>query len=156
MLIPFLLDGTVTANGGSFLESFMLNAERFSGAFAAWRITNEIFGATGSLVTFLLGMLLVLAVVIPMFTLLVALRKNVPAARTILIVNLCICALGNWLCWSVINRISNAIGVLQPPYDNIPLTALITAAVVAILWITGAVYYSSLAAKSKRFTQQQR
>jgi hypothetical protein len=127
-----------------------LAAENYSGAFAAWKITNELFGAVGGFLTFLLGSLLVFAVLIPMFSLLVALRKNVRMANTILIVNLCLCALGNLMCFSVIKRISDAIGVLQPPYHNIPLLALIMMAFVAGLWIVAAFYYSMLAAKNER------
>ena len=149
MLIPDLLDGTVTGVADSFLETFALNAETFSGAYSLWKLANEIFGAVGGYMTFLLGMLIVFAVAIPMLFLLVALRKNVRAAQIILIVNLLLCALGDWLCYGVVKKIASAIGVLQPPYDNAPLIALLTMAAAAALWAVGMAIYVSLAAKSK-------
>ncbi|MDR2547124.1 MAG: hypothetical protein LBC96_06380 [Lachnospiraceae bacterium] len=151
-LIPQLLDGSVTGFAGSFWESF--NLENFSGtnaaAFSAWNTANEIFKAVGGLFNFILGMFLVLVVLILMLSLLVALRKNIGAARGYMVANLILCALGNLLSYSVIKRMSDTIEVLQPPYHNIPTLALIMTAVVALLWIISILYYTSLVAKSKK------
>jgi len=150
-LITDLLSGALSGLSGSFVDSFALRAGGFSGAMSLWNMTRELFSAaSGGFFRFMLGMLLVIAVVIPMFFLSVALQRNLRASRKILIANLCLCAYGNWLCYTVIKRMADAIGALLPPYDKVAQNALIAMAVSAALWGLGFVYYSSLAARSER------
>lgn len=152
LIVPELVDGAIADITGSFMESFELSADIFSDASSLWDMAKEIFSAAESGVfQFVLGMLLTLIVIIPLLFLMTALRNNMSAARVLLIVNLCLCAIGNWLCYTLIAKITDSIGaIIQPPYNNATQVAIIAAVAAAVLWVVGAVFYFSLAGKSKR------
>ena len=96
------------------------------------------------------GVLLIFLIFIPLIIMLVMLRKNITAGRVLLIINTVLCCIGSTICCLFIQRLSDAIGVLPPPYNNTAFIIMLCACVTTILWIMGTIIYFVLVGKSKK------
>ncbi len=148
-LIPDMVNGTLTGVSMDVIGNFGMDQGMFSGFAWFWDVTTNISGTTrvefGKLA---LGFLVLFVALITLLCLMVALRTNWRAGRVLLIVNFGLCALADWMSYSVIRQIVDVIEYLPPPYDNAPLLVLFCAGGAAALGIIGFIIYSRFIARS--------
>jgi len=141
--------------GGDFLtESFTYNNAGSSTVLNRLQDITLVV-QTGSTAYFY-GLLLIFLIFIPLIIMLVMLRKNITAGRVMLIINTVLCCIGSIICCLFIQRLSDAIGVMPPPYNNTALIILLCTCVTTALWIMGTIIYFILVGKSKKLFNEQK
>jgi len=114
------------------------------------RLQSILRAAQDGLMNFLIGLVLIFIVFIPLIVMFFMLRRNYTVGMVLILVNTGLCAVGSFLCYSALNGIINAVGVMPRPYSGSAQVTLIVAAVAIGLWIFGLVLYLTRVAKSKK------
>jgi len=155
VMIPEMASNAVNDVINNFFENFTFSVDSFSELYGFW----DVFGALvsnvgGSVGMLVLGFVLLAIVLILLFCMITALRNNCNTARVLQIISFILCSLSSYLFYSVAARISEAVDILEAPYDSGPMIAIIMAIAAVVLWAVSIVIYFSQIEKSKSYNAQ--
>ena len=146
VMIPEMASNVAQNAINNFLEDFTFSLDSFTELYGFW----DIFGAllsnsAGSIGLLVLGFILLAVVFILIFCMITALRNNCNTARVLQIISFLLCSLSSYLFYLVTAQISEAVDILDAPYDSGPLISIVMAIAAVVLWaISIAIYFSQI------------
>ena len=152
VMIPEMAGNAVNDVINNFFESFTFSVDSFTDLYGFWDVFGALVSnAGGSVGMLVLGFVLLAIVLILLFCMITALRNNCNTARVLQIISFLLCSLSSYLFYSVTARVSEAIDILEAPYDSGPMIAIVIAIAAVILWAVSIVIYFSQIEKSKSY-----
>ena len=150
VMIPEMASNAVQDVISNFFNSFTFSADSFAELYGFWDVFGALLGnSAGSIGLLVLGFVLQAVVLILLFCMITALRNNCNTARVLQIISFFLCSLSSYLFYSVTARISEAVDILEAPYNSGTQIALGLAIVAVILWVVSIIIYFSQIEKSK-------
>jgi hypothetical protein len=145
-LLEMILSGRLTSFDNFDINTIIVIADELG----LGDTVTVIFGSvSGGVATIVFGTILLAVSLILMIWLVGAARANYRTGRVLVIFNIVLCAGAGLLYFSVISRIVNLVQVvLQPPYTNIPLIAIVMLVISICLWLGGLTLYNGVISRS--------